>query len=369
MGDTILYGDNLSIAAFIQQPTHWKKSVLGVLCFSKASGFSTVTGEDLMLTSDTVLGKAIPCLQVPMPRLDDADSSCETWQGCGNLTQGKSGDINYQFDGEVLFGVIQLSETTFETSADKTLLQQASESAYRQIFALADEMNFPHLFRFWNYMSDINGQSDGLERYLQFNLGRQDAFLANDRSVEGNVPAACALGFKQNLVPAFSQDSLSIAFLAGRVMPIAIENPRQISAFLYPQQYGPRSPTFARAALVQLRQSEVLFISGTASIVGHATLHTEDVVVQTRETMINIEAVLAEANRVAHQPKFCLTDLHYRVYVRHSTDFAQIQAELTRYVGSSPKAVYLQADICRQKLLLEIEATVEYPLPPPSVQD
>jgi hypothetical protein len=40
---------------------------------------------------------------------------------------------------------------------------------------------------------------------------------------------------------------------------------------------------------------------------------------------------------------------------------AQIRAELARYAGAAFKAVYLKADVCRQDLLLEIEATAAYP--------
>lgn len=295
---------------------------------------------------------------VPMQRLDADDSICEIWHGSGQLTQGQSGDIHYRHDEGVLFGVITLSETLFEAGADKTPLQQATESAYRQVFALLDTLHYPYLFRFWNYIADINAHSFGLERYRQFNLGRQDAFLAHGRDVVGNVPAACALGFGQG---GSVQGPLTIAFLAGRVAPLNIENPRQISAYQYPQQYGPRSPTFSRASLVRLGQDEVLFISGTASVVGHATLHPADVAAQTRETMTNIEAVLAEANRLANQPGFDLASLHYKVYVRHPADLAQIRAELERIVGIALKAVYLQADVCRRDLLLEIEATAARP--------
>ena len=113
---------------------------------------------------------------------------------------------------------------------------------------------------------------------------------------------------------------------------------------------------------MRLRQDEVLFVSGTASIVGHATLHPGDVVAQTRETMANIEAVLAEANRLASQPGFDLASLYYKVSVRHPADLAQIRTELERIVGTTPNAVYLQADVCRQELLLEIEATAAHPL-------
>jgi len=295
-----------------------------------------------------------------MQRLDASDAICEVWHGSGPLTQGRCGDIQYRHDEGVLFGVIVLSETMFEAIADKTPLQQATESAYRQVFALLDTLRYPHLFRFWNYIADINTHSFGLERYRQFNQGRQDAFLAHGRDVVGNVPAASALGA--------AQGPLTIAFLAGRVAPLNIENPRQISAYEYPPQYGPRNPTFSRASLVRMGQKEVLFVSGTASIVGHATRHPADVVAQTRETMTNIDAVLAEANHLASQPRFDLRSLHYMVYVRNPADLAPIRAELAHRVGDALKAVYLQADVCRQDLLLEIEATATHPVVPMSGQ-
>lgn len=335
-----LHGTNLSIAEFLKQPEQWKSGVLGAHFYS----------ADVL----DIQTQAVPSMHVPMSRLDVENSICEVWQGSGQPTQGQSDVIHYRYDDDVLFGVLVLPEAEFEAGADKTPLQQATESAYRQIFALLDTLHFPYLFRIWNYMADINANSFGLERYVQFNLGRQDAFLAHGRDVAGNVPAACALGTHQG--------PLTISFLAGRVMPQCIENPRQISAYEYPQQYGPRSPTFSRASLVRLGLDDVLFISGTASIVGHATLHPNDVVAQTRETMANIEAVLTEANRLIGEPKFDLSSLYYKVYVRNPADLEQIRNELTHCVGSTLKAVYLQADVCRQDLLLEIETTAGHPM-------
>lgn len=339
-----LRGPNLSVAAFLNKPAQWKNSALGAFCFS-ADAVDKQTPADL----------EIPCMHVAMQRLDASDAICEVWQGSGPLTQGRHGDLQYSHDNDVLFGVIAVPETIFEANTGKTPLQQAAESAYRQVFALLDARGYPHPFRFWNYIADINAHSFGLERYRQFNLGRQDAFLAHGRDVTGNVPAACALGS--------AHGPLTIAFLAGRTAPLSIENPRQTSAYEYPRQYGPRSPTFSRACLVNMGREEVLFISGTASVVGHATLHPADVVAQTRETMANIKAVLAEANRLSSQSEFDLAGLHYKVYVRQPADLAQIRAELTHCVGDTLKAVYLQADVCRQDLLLEIEATAAHPLP------
>jgi len=347
MGDVIslMHGENLSMAAFLKRPAHWRDSVLGALCFSAEAG------QGALLRA----GMQVPCLGVPMRRFDGADILCEIWHGGAEATQGQCGAIHYRHDDDVLFGAIELPETAFPPGLDKAPLQQAAESAYCQLLALIDTLHFPHLYRCWNYMADINGHDSGLERYRQFNLGRHDAFLAHGRAVVGSVPAACALGF--------AQGPLSVAFMAGRVAPLAIENPRQISAFRYPRQYGPRSPAFARANLVRLGNQEVLLVSGTASIVGHATLHPGDAAAQTRETLNNIEALLAESNRVANHARFGLVDLLYKVYVRRPADLGPIQAELAQRVGSSLRAAYLQADVCRQDLLMEIEASAGYPLP------
>lgn len=326
----MLHGENMPVAEFLKQ----QGSVLGAICFSLNPLADQMQADSL-------------CMPVPMQNLDSTDTLCEVWRGSGQITQGRYGDIRYRHDDSVLFGVITLPENRFSATPDKSPLQQAAELAYRQVFELAGKLRYPYLLRFWNYIADINASSFGMERYHQFNIGRQDAFLAHGRDVLGNAPAACALG----LIDA----PLSIAFLAGRAAPLSIENPRQISASQYPQQYGPRSPIFSRASLVRMGQSEVLFISGTASIVGHATLHHNDVVAQTRETMTNIKLVLAEANRQATS-KLDLIDLSYRVYVRHPADLTLIRAELERCVGGKLKAVYLQAEVCRQDLLLEIEA-------------
>lgn len=339
-----LQESHLSMAEFLQCQASWQ-DVLGALCFSASAQSRLPAHLD------------IPCLYVPMSRVDADESVCEVWYANGAVEHGRVGDISYRHDAEVLFGVVQFSETHFTATADKTPLQQATESAYRQIFDLLESLNYPYLFRFWNYIADINTHSFGLERYWQFNLGRQEAFLAHGREVIGNVPAACALGFAHRS----GKVTLTIAFLAGRVAPRNIENPRQTSAYQYPPQYGPRSPTFSRASLVNLGNNEVLFISGTASIVGHATLHPSDVIAQTRETVTNIEAVLAEANAVSVNTQFNLAGLHYKVYLRHVSDLEAVRAELERMVGSQLNAIYLQADVCREDLLLEIEATAGLP--------
>jgi len=127
-----LYGANLSIAAFLKQPAEWKNSVLGALCFSAD------TAESRMLA-----GVEAPCMSIPMQRLDAGDSICEVWHGSGLLTQGQCGAIHYRHDDDVLFGVIAVDETAFAATTGKTPLQQATEAAYRQVFAPARHAALP----------------------------------------------------------------------------------------------------------------------------------------------------------------------------------------------------------------------------------
>jgi enamine deaminase RidA (YjgF/YER057c/UK114 family) len=102
-----------------------------------------------------------------------------------------------------------------------------------------------------------------------------------------------------------------------------------------------------------------LFVSGTASIVGHETIHQGDVGAQTRETMANISALLDEVNRVVGAARYRLDGLKFKVYVREPADLGAIEGALSRSLPSSIPIVYLQADVCREDLLVEIEATGE----------
>ncbi len=278
----------------------------------------------------------------------------EIWQCDQPGLSGAAEGLRWRRCGPLLYGVIELDEADFPAPSGSSALQEASAEAYRRIFRLLDAQGLPHLWRVWNYIAGITTETDGLERYRQFNIGRQDSFLEFRRGATGNVPAACALGV--------AAGPLSIAFMAGAHPAVPVENPRQVSAYNYPAEYGPRSPTFSRAVLVDLPGQEFLFISGTASIVGHQTVHPGDVAGQCRESLANVAAVVDEANRLARSAAFSLADLSYRIYVRHAADFALVRDTLLPLIGAAVEIVFVQADICRNDLLIEIEAFASHPL-------
>jgi len=320
---------------------------LEILPASRVSRHDSVLGGACFSHPARVLDSMdFPLAAVDMVLLEGAAASCEIWHCTEPLQSGQHGAIRYRHSGALLFGSVSLAESAGDA---RPPLQATTEAAYQSIFELLETLGYTAVLRVWNYFPAINQESHGSERYRQFNIGRQDAFLAHGRTVIGNVPAACALGT--------ASGSLHIAFLATRANVIGIENPRQVSAYHYPSQYGPRSPTFARAGLVKLGGRDLLFISGTASIVGHQTLHDGDVVAQTCECLRNIAAVVAEANRQAPDAGFRLDRLAYTVYVRQPGDLDAVRNEMARFIGDPVAAVFLQADVCRADLLVEIEAS------------
>lgn len=268
------------------------------------------------------------------------------------MASGRCGDVHFRHDGDILFGVVTLDEACF-AGDNGTPLQNASQHAYEHLFATMQNRGFPYLLRCWNYFADINGVNDGLERYRQFNLGRQQAFDSQPQFIDHAPPAACALGIQHN-AQQDARKALTIAFLATRTPPIAVDNPRQIKPRDYPQAYGPRSPLFSRACIARSDDTTQLFLSGTASIAGHQSRHSGDVVAQTGETLLNIRTVLAAANAHVDQT-IAIDDLEYTVYIRHAMHFLPIRHVLEQCIGKNIKAAYLQADICRADLLLEIE--------------
>jgi chorismate lyase / 3-hydroxybenzoate synthase len=326
-------GLHLDYCSLAEPPARWS-DVLGVAIFG--------TGA---------LGEEAPVARVHTPCLGD-EAVCEIFSGGQIVQGGRRGRLRYRATREVLLGCVTIAESERNTTAatrDWTALQQATLDAYSEMLSAADSAGYPYLVRVWNYVAQINKESHGIERYRQFNTARQVAFTGCGRAVTGRVPAACALG-----TPAGSP--LVLYFLASRNAPVYVENPRQVSAYHYPRQYGLRSPVFSRAALLHGQAGPTLFISGTASILGHRTVHAGDVAAQTRETLTNIEAVIAEANRHSVRAPFTPSGLAFKVYIRHPADLPVIRRELSAVLDPHTCVIYLQADICRQDLLVEIEA-------------
>lgn len=285
---------------------------------------------------------------VPLQTLEDSGVAHAMFAMDGSIRSGVQGPLRVRCGEHLCTGYVALDEADFPGAGPVAPVQRAAEFSYDLIFKATEEMGYPHLVRCWNYFPRINEWENGLERYRHFNVGRRRAFDRAGRLPDAIAPAASALGT--------SQGQVVIYFLASRQVPDAIENPRQVSAYRYPNQYGPVSPLFSRGALLSLPwKSQVIFISGTASIVGHQSVHVGDVAAQTAETVRNLEAVIDQANLRATNGKFSLSDLRLRVFLRYPSDLPQVKRALFAKLGPAIDVTWLHADICRADLLVEIE--------------
>lgn len=271
----------------------------------------------------------------------------DVWDAVGPAHTRRIAGVALATDGSTAFGSVAVDESVHGG------LRAATLHAYTSIFGALDRVGYPFPLRFWNYVPRINAMLDGLERYRHFNIGRQEAFLRARRPAFAGAPAACAIGAPGG--------PLHVHFLAAASAPAALENPRQVSAYHYPSEYGPRAPTFSRATLAAAGATTMLFVSGTASVVGHRSEHPGDAVAQTRETFVNLSTLIDAANARAGANAFALGRLIYTIYVRHAHDVGPVRRVFEASVGAASaaarSAVLLQGDICRAELLVEIEAT------------
>ena len=279
-------------------------------------------------------------LWVNMPVLG-AESVYEVWTSNQPVMSLGDGAIAGKGNEDIFFGGISIQLDPTQNFSD--LVQRT----YSDIFAFQQRNAYKNLLRVWNYFPEINAQQEGMERYRSFSSGRHEALMRNHINVE-DTPAACALGSHGG--------ALVIYFLAGRLPGQQIENPRQMSAYHYPQQYGPRSPAFSRATLAFKETAPTLFISGTASIFGHETVHLGSVRLQTLETLKNIHAVIDQAGRNGFQFTDFATGAALKAYVRYDHDMELVRDIIFQELGAVFQLVVLQADICREDLLVEIEA-------------
>lgn len=291
--------------------------------------------------ADPGFGDDPRALVVPLQPLQPlGDAPLETWQVPGPVSFGRDGALRWSTDGASMFGAVEVEE------AAAGGIVGAAEQAYRVLHDALDRHGFPHVLRIWNYLDAITEGDGDLERYRQFCVGRARGFGAFDAA---RLPAATAIGCRDG------RRVLQVYWLAARRPGTPLENPRQVSAYRYPRQYGPQPPTFARAMLPPAGSDMPLLLSGTASVVGHETRHADSLHAQLDETFANLRSLLDEAHRRRPGlPPQLGADTRLKVYLRDVAERAAVEAALARLAPGVP-TVLLQADICRRDLRIEID--------------
>ncbi|MGQ0811526.1 MAG: chorismate transformation enzyme, FkbO/Hyg5 family, partial [Nitrospiraceae bacterium] len=267
-----------------------------------------------------------PTIDLNLP-LFQRPALAELWTSPFPVTYASVEDVRAAMTDRILFACTQIDDPP-DSSFDGVIC-----ATYRHLLSRVRMLGYPHLIRMWNYFPGMNTLTpQGLDRYQHFCVGRYEAFAEMLPDLPRSLPAATAVGTKGG--PGF------IYLLAARQPGIQVHNPRQLNAYEYPSLYGPRNPSFARATLWGSEAGQQIFIAGTASIVGHASLHPGLPHEQAMEIVRNLKALLDHVQQLhGHPGNGAIGRSLYKVYVRHPLHFPIVRSILRQHLSPSVKVL------------------------------
>lgn len=227
-------------------------------------------------------------------------------------------------------------ETAAAIDAAATLLE-------REGFSLRD------VARTWFYLRDI------LDWYGAFNDARNAAFRRLGLigpAGDGQVPASTGIEGRNARGGWCALDLLALQARAGTRLAVRrLSSRRQNEATAY-------GSAFARALEVAHGDARYVLVSGTASIDERgATAHRGDFESQARHALEVVEALLDGAGaRLAHLAQAT-------VFIKSPDDGRALERVLAGAGLQQAPIVTTVADVCRDELLFEIDATAVLPAP------
>jgi hypothetical protein len=282
--------------------------------------------------------------------------------GTVKVTQKIFGEIPYILLESGSFRELWAAGVSSYSFPDDT--RKAAEHSFDMMVAILDreKMSLDNLVRQWNYIGNILDVRDDFQNYQIFNEVRSE-YYGRLRKIAG-FPAATGVGMRHGgVILDFCAMTSS-----GELKIIPVGNPNQVNAYEYNQQVLKGSltggmikkhpPQFERALLISSLKEPLLFISGTASIIGQETIGEGDIAEQTVVTIENINK-LKDNSRISQM--LGVSDLApgrfslLRVYIKFKKDFRTVKLICEDIFPGIPK-VFIEADICRDDLLTEIEA-------------
>jgi enamine deaminase RidA (YjgF/YER057c/UK114 family) len=262
---------------------------------------------------------AVRCDEKPMPVRHNGIS-------CGRVLRGK--DLTW-------ITLLGLSAPDGGKGADQARLNfEAAASILREA-----KTDMRSVVRTWLWLGNILGW------YGDFNRVRNTFFheqgLLNCHPSKVHLPASTGIGVKPAGSGLCSLDLVAAVGPEGLTDYLASAGNQQ-SAY----QYG---SAFSRAATTTMPAGRTVFVSGTASIdVAGKTTHVGDSAGQIRATVDNVRAVLADGKcgdaEVVHALAYCKTPEVEKVWRKMAADVPW-------------PCITMLADVCRDDLLFEIEAT------------
>jgi len=192
-----------------------------------------------------------------------------------------------------------------------------------------------------------------LEWYDEFNGVRTPYYeklgLMNGKD-RVRIPASTGIQGKMSDDCECFMDVLAVSKGAADICPFTrLYNPLQSEA----TDYG---SAFARGVCVDLPDARYVLISGTAAIDENGrSVHPGDPLGQTRRTIANFETILKAGGAA-------LTDLYHVVwYCKDPSHATIVREEMTRRGWPRFPCAIVQADICRDDLLVEVDGSAVIP--------
>lgn len=291
----------------------------------------------------------------------------------GMFVRNGNAEVKTKFWRSVPYVVIgpESKKEVWAAGLGDDILSQSTRTAavksFDMIYGILDqeEMSFNDLIRQWNYIGNILGTHGGYQNYQTFNEVRSE-FYSRYRTIN-SFPSATGIGMKIG--------GVYLDFCAVRNSPSvkikAVHNPNQIDAYQYDQKvlkgliekgkHAKNPPQFERALIIANNHWKTLFVSGTASIIGQDTIGKGDVAGQTLVTIQNINKLIDNnyLGEITGQELSRGRCTLIRVYVKDQDDFSVVKDICKEHFPEVP-AIFLEADICRDELLVEIEAEYSF---------
>lgn len=194
-----------------------------------------------------------------------------------------------------------------------------------------------HLVRTWIYVAAIDVNYAGVVK------ARNEVFEREGLTADTHFIASTGIGGATSCRNA----SVAIDFIT---YPDIKETDKQ-----YLQALDHLNPTheygvaFERGTRLSLPSSDILYISGTASIDRHGqVLYVGDVKKQTARLLENIGVLLADGGATMNDIRYFI------IYLRDISDYTTIEAMMSRIYPNIPRII-VQAKVCRPQWLIEME--------------
>ncbi|MGI6222237.1 MAG: Rid family hydrolase [Prevotella sp.] len=191
--------------------------------------------------------------------------------------------------------------------------------------------------RTWFYVNDIDNQYAGMVE------ARNDLFVTQGLTSDTHYIASTGICGRT------AQPHVLVTMDALAYKPIADSQIQYLYAPDYLNRTSQYGVSFERGTAVTLGDRRQVFISGTASIDNRGEIVSPgDIIGQTRRMMVNIEALLAEADCTVSDIQQAL------VYLRDMADYQRVEHFFSEHYPTLPHLI-VHAPVCRPGWLIETE--------------